>query len=145
MRLYRRTSFENWSWPPLFSSEKPLFPPISYRKKNVGRFFDTDVDKRDFPNRKKNRFPQKKHVFCSKMKTIVYQNLRPEKSVKVVAISSLIEKKHTRFHHLQLYLWEWRLFIVLQIIIRFFLWQAKFLYLISMSVFYSIWFCIVVC
>ena len=53
------------------------------------------------------------------------------------------KKRDVRFHHLQLYLWEWRLFDNLFSV--FFLWQAKCVYLISESVFYSIWFCIVVC
>ena len=29
---HRRTTVENWGWPLLSSNEKPLFPPISYKK-----------------------------------------------------------------------------------------------------------------
>ena len=64
---------------------------------------------------RKTRFPQKKNkrrcnVFCFKMEAMVHRNLRLEKSVKKVENSSFIQKIHIRFHHLQLYLWVWRLF-----------------------------------
>ena len=56
MRRYRRNSVENWGWPPPLFKEKPLFPPISYKKAPV-KFFDTDSEK-GVP-KQKTRFPQK--------------------------------------------------------------------------------------
>ena len=44
------------------------------------------------------------------MAAIVHRNLRLEKSVRKKVEKSFIQKKDIRFRHLQLYLWEWRLF-----------------------------------
>ena len=108
IRRYRRTSSANWSWPPLFFNEKPLFPPI-FHNKNAGKFFDTDAEK-SVPHRK-IRFPQKKNkrrcnvFFCFKMEAIVHRNLRLEKSVKKLEKSSFIHQDCC-YHHLQTFFIE---------------------------------------
>ena len=112
MRRYRRNSVENWGWPPLFFNEKPLFAPISHKKTPV-KFFDTDAEK-GVPYQK-TRLSQKKNirrcnVFYFKMEAPVHRNLLLEKSVKKVEKSSFIQEIDIRFHHLQLYLWEWKFF-----------------------------------
>ena len=44
------------------------------------------------------------------MEAIVHQKLRLEKSMKKAEKSSFLQKIDFRFHHLQLYLWDWTLF-----------------------------------
>ena len=94
MHRYRRTSVENWGWPPLLSNEKPLFLPISY-KENAGKFFDTNgkkaypIEKPEFCKRKTKDIGT---FFVSKWR-LLYTDL--EKSLKIVAKSSLIEKEQT--------------------------------------------------
>ena len=114
MRRYRRKSVENWGWPLLFFTEKPLFPPISHKKAAV-KFLNTDAEK-SVPNRK-TRFPQKEK---KTLECLLFQNggCRTPKSLprKVCENSGKIIQNHSykkinfRFYHLQLYLREWRIF-----------------------------------
>ena len=133
MHRCRRTSVENWSWPPPFFSRKAVIP-ADIPQKNI-YFFDTDAEK-GVPNRK-TRFPQKKNkrrcnVFCFKMEAFVHRNLRLEKFVKKVKKSSFIQKIDFRFHHLQLYLWEWRL-LDNYVYFFFFFWLTLFVFLDVLS------------
>ena len=111
MRRYRRNSIENWSWPPLFSNEKPLFPPIFYKK--TRRYFLRLMPKKVYrigkPDFRKKKNRRRRYVSCSKMEAIVYRNFRPEMSAKTVANPVWQNETNIRFHQFHLYLWEWRL------------------------------------
>ena len=97
MRRYSRFSAANWSWPPLFFNEKPLFPPISHRK-NAYKIFWYWCRKRRTPS--DNQISQKE-----KQKTLrcfLFQNgdYRTPKScrTKIVDQSGKI-KFHTENGH----------------------------------------------
>ena len=102
---YRRSSAENWGWPPLFRNEKPLFPPISHQKKRqyilliLMQKQTYPIGKPDFRKRKTKDI---QILFgpnwrLSHTKIFAWKKV----SVTIVAKSSLVEKKtNIRFHHL---------------------------------------------
>ena len=99
MCRYSWISVENWGWPPLFFSEKPLFPPISHRK-NAGKFFWYWCRKKRTPSENQISPKEKQrccNVFCFKMEAIVHQNLPPERSEKKVEKSSFIQETRDRY------------------------------------------------
>ena len=99
MRRYRRTSVENWGWPPLFFNEKPFFLPISF-KKTAGTFFlvlmqknASPISETDFCRRKTKDFG---FFFSGPKLQLSYTHIfASQKSLKIVTKSSLVETNQT--------------------------------------------------
>ena len=144
MRRCRKISLENWGWPLLFSNEKPLFPPISY--KNTPNIFLILMLKMRTQSENQISVKEKQKT----LEYLLFQNgsCRTPKSPprKVRKNSGKIQFHEKKRHSVPSIPTVFvGVKIVRQLNLRFFLGQTKFGYLIPMSVLYSIRFCIVVC